>query len=340
MPDSTKRAERRADRPRAPRPVCAAARRAAAAGLLSSCASPAAIVPSEASRSRFCSIAGDAAHHRRDLRASRGWCTVRLREARAGGSSAAAIDRDPAGGLAPACGRRAAPPVSTAIAPIQVGACWRPDRLGAPVARRAAPARRPRAAAAGPAAARPARRAARPARRPRSARRRDPLRRAASSSRSSNRSTRAQVGERHGAALMRRPGTGGSSETAIEPSPTALATRLIERARTSPATNTPGTLVSSRYGSRLSGQPCRLRVGPGEDEAALVARDDAVEPVGARRGADEDEAGVDVERPRSPSASRIAQRAAGGRPRRRARDRLRCRCGPRRCASAAICSIR
>ena len=35
------------------------------------------------------------------------------------------------------------------------------------------------------------------------------------------------------------------SETAIEPSPTALATRLIERARTSPATSTPGTLVSS-----------------------------------------------------------------------------------------------
>ena len=35
------------------------------------------------------------------------------------------------------------------------------------------------------------------------------------------------------------------SETAIDPSPTALATRLIERARTSPATKTPGTLVSS-----------------------------------------------------------------------------------------------
>lgn len=34
-------------------------------------------------------------------------------------------------------------------------------------------------------------------------------------------------------------------DTAIDPSPTALATRLIERARTSPATNTPGTLVSS-----------------------------------------------------------------------------------------------
>ena len=35
------------------------------------------------------------------------------------------------------------------------------------------------------------------------------------------------------------------SEMAIDPSPTALATRLIERARTSPATNTPGTVVSS-----------------------------------------------------------------------------------------------
>ena len=86
------------------------------------------------------------------------------------------------------------------------------------------------------------------------------------------------------------------SETAIEPSPTALATRLIERARTSPATNTPGTVVSSRYGSRFSGQPAACGVGPGEDEPALVARDDAVEPVGARRRADEDEARVDVHR--------------------------------------------
>ena len=37
-----------------------------------------------------------------------------------------------------------------------------------------------------------------------------------------------------------------TSETDIEPSPTALATRLIDRARTSPATKTPGTVVSSR----------------------------------------------------------------------------------------------
>ena len=47
--------------------ICAAARRAAAAGLLSSWASPAAIVPSAARRSRFCSMRGDAAHHGRDL---------------------------------------------------------------------------------------------------------------------------------------------------------------------------------------------------------------------------------------------------------------------------------
>src|SRR6185295_8017868 len=51
-------------------------------------------------------------------------------------------------------------------------------------------------------------------------------------------------------------------DTAIEPSPTALATRLIERERTSPATNTPGTLVSSRYGSRGSGQPSAFASSP------------------------------------------------------------------------------
>ena len=103
------------------------------------------------------------------------------------------------------------------------------------------------------------------------------------------------------------------SETAIEPSPTALATRLIERARTSPATKTPGTLVSSRNGSRFSGQPSPLHVGAGEDEAVLVARDDALEPVGVRRGADEDEAGVDVER-RTRRRRRPATRSRRSRP--------------------------
>ena len=82
------------------------------------------------------------------------------------------------------------------------------------------------------------------------------------------------------------------SETAIEPSPTALATRLNERARTSPATNTPGTRRLEQVRLALERPARALDVGPGEDEPALVARDHAVEPVRARRGADEDEAGV------------------------------------------------
>ena len=100
----------------------AAAREAAAAGLLSSCASPAAIVPSEASRSRFCSISVS--------RETTGWtwcitrsCTAGLANASRRNSSAgitasrhgtSAIIRTP---------RK--PPVMTAIAPIQVGATWR-----------------------------------------------------------------------------------------------------------------------------------------------------------------------------------------------------------------------
>ena len=74
--------------------------------------------------------------------------------------------------------------------------------------------------------------------------------------------------------------------TLIEPSPTALATRLIERWRTSPATNTPGSVVSSRNGSRSSGQRCRVArrrdVGAGQHEAARVARDRVAEPVRVR----------------------------------------------------------
>ena len=86
--------------------------------------------------------------------------------------------------------------------------------------------------------------------------------------------------------------------TLIEPSPTALATRLIERWRTSPATNTPGSVVSSRNGSRSSGQRCVVGdrgVRPGEDEAALVAADLLADPVRVGRGADEHEHRADVE---------------------------------------------
>ena len=46
-----------------------------------------------------------------------------------------------------------------------------------------------------------------------------------------------------------------TSWMAVAPSPTAEATRLMDRCRTSPAANTPGTLVSSGSGGRFSGQP-------------------------------------------------------------------------------------
>src|SRR5437899_12713986 len=51
--------------------------------------------------------------------------------------------------------------------------------------------------------------------------------------------------------------------TAIDPSPTAEATRLTEPERTSPAANTPGRLVSSRNGCRRAVQwgDC-TRAGP------------------------------------------------------------------------------
>jgi hypothetical protein len=46
--------------------------------------------------------------------------------------------------------------------------------------------------------------------------------------------------------------------TAMAPSPTAEATRLMEPSRTSPAVKTPGRLVSSRKGSRRPGQTGRV----------------------------------------------------------------------------------
>src|SRR6266496_2368668 len=69
----------------------------------------------------------------------------------------------------------------------------------------------------------------------------------------------------------------------MAPSPTAEATRLTESARTSPATNTPGTLAVDQ------------QVRAGEHEAPLVALEHPGEPVGARTAADEHEhvAGLD-----------------------------------------------
>src|SRR5215813_9708908 len=58
-----------------------------------------------------------------------------------------------------------------------------------------------------------------------------------------------------------------TKEMAMDPSPTADATRLILPPRTSPTVNTPGRFVSRRWGARASGQrpatkPSGDRSGP------------------------------------------------------------------------------
>ena len=69
----------------------------------------------------------------------------------------------------------------------------------------------------------------------------------------------------------------------MAPSPTALAIRFTESCRTSPAAKTPGRLDSRRYGCRSRFQPeIGGDAGAGQDEALLVAGDDALEP--RRRG--------------------------------------------------------
>src|SRR5215831_14655739 len=50
-----------------------------------------------------------------------------------------------------------------------------------------------------------------------------------------------------------------TNEIAVDPSPTADATRLILPPRTSPTAKTPGKLVSSKYGWRVGDQPAALR---------------------------------------------------------------------------------
>ena len=332
-PASTKR--RRASRRsrRAPRPARAAARAAAAAGLLSSWARPAAIVPSAASRSRFCSIAGHAARSPgatwRMIRRCTGRC--------ASASSTEAL----ASGRARRGTSVSAPHAHAAAAPRSARRS-RPSRSARPGGR-PAPARpsvdeRGRSAAL--AAAAGARAAARPARRCTSpggdvARLggRDPARELAR--RRGRRRGRSGAGRRapRSPALMPSARYSWMSDTAIEPSPTALATRLIERARTSPATKTPGTLVSSSVGVALQRPAGAAGVGAGEDEAALVARDDAVEPVRPRRGADEDEARVDVLEPLLAVGPADASARAGGRPSPSAADRLACPCARRRSAA-------
>ena len=107
----------------------AAARRAAAAGLLSSCASPAAIVPSEASRSRFCSIAVIRLITGATWRITRS-CTAGCAKASARKSSRAI--RPIRQAVSEVMRTPSEAPVSTATAWIQVGACWRPTSSARP----------------------------------------------------------------------------------------------------------------------------------------------------------------------------------------------------------------
>ena len=131
--------------------------------------------------------AGDAAHHRRDLAASPAGARPAARR-RARRKSSASIARR---------GRRSrrrmrtpsGPPVSTAIAPIQVGACWRPTGSVAARRRRAAPAPSPSSSSSRPAARSPCSAITSPGSARRRRRRPRPTRASCSSSRSSNRST-------------------------------------------------------------------------------------------------------------------------------------------------------
>ncbi len=94
----------------------------------------------------------------------------------------------------------------------------------------------------------------------------------------------------------------------MDPSPTAEATRLIEPWRTSPATNTPGTLVSSRSGSRVSrhtsGHLAILaQVRPRQHKSILVAQN-------ARRKPSRDRHRADKNKQRSCRHFRVPRRAA------------------------------
>src|SRR6201996_209600 len=83
--------------------------------------------------------------------------------------------------------------------------------------------------------------------------------------------------------------------TASAPSPTAEATRLADSARASPATNTPGMLVSRWYGIRSSSQP-RGRSPPTDRSGPAITKPresrtttPSTQPVGQRRCPDKQE---------------------------------------------------
>ena len=69
-----------------------------------------------------------------------------------------------------------------------------------------------------------------------------------------------------------------TKDIAIEPSPTADATRLTFPPRTSPTAKMPGTLVSSRCGAMGSGQIVARKIGPGLDKSSSIERKAAGNP--------------------------------------------------------------
>jgi len=75
----------------------------------------------------------------------------------------------------------------------------------------------------------------------------------------------------------------------VAPSPTADATRFIDRCRTSPAASTPGMLVSRKGGSTLEWPARRLvtvwcEIAAGEDVAPAVAYQHVCQPLGSPAG--------------------------------------------------------
>ena len=117
-------------------------------------------------------------------------------------------------------------------------------------------------------------------------------------------------------------------DTAIEPSPTALATRLIERDAHVAGDEHARRARLQRVGVALERPAVVAHLRPGEDEAPLIAREHALQPVRARRRADEDEAGVDVLARDLAVGRRGYRGSSAGRPR-RARRPPRCPCAPR-----------
>ena len=82
---------------------------------------------------------------------------------------------------------------------------------------------------------------------------------------------------------------------AIEPSPTAEATRFTLPERTSPTADTPGRLVSSIAEAPEAGYLRRFNeVSSSQDEAFVVQRQTALQPVCSWRGSRHDEHMADV----------------------------------------------